>query len=405
MPRTHTYDAVMSDDPPPDGDPFGDIPFLGELMRMLQGHAAGAGDAARQLARSIANDGQSEPNIDPADRIAVEELIRVAELQVEAATDLLVARQGPVRVVVANRTQWADQTTDDYGPLFETLAASMTATMAPPDDLPSDDPMAQMMAGLSQMMGPMMLGMTTGSMVGNLARTALGGYSLPVPRPPGAAVLVSLRNLDQFGSEWSLDRDDLRLWVCLHEVTHHAVLNVTHVRDRLTDLLHRHAGGFEQDPHGIGATFGDLDLSAGPEALAELQETLGDPDAVLGAVRSPVQEALQPELTAIVAAITGFVDHVMDRTGGSLIGSYPMLTEALRRRRVEATAGDRFVERILGLELDRAQYDRGAAFVAGIVERAGEEGLRRLFSDPVHLPTPSELDAPGLWLARIDLPG
>lgn len=394
----------MSDDLPPDGDPFGGIPFIGELMRMLQGQAGGGADAARQLARTIANDGASEANIEPADRIAVEELIRVAELQVQNATDLPVARHGALKVTVANRSQWADQTIDDYRPLFETMAASMTATMGLPDDLPDGDPMAQMMAQLSQMMGPMMLGMTTGSMVGNLARTALGGYSLPVPRPPDAPLLVLLRNLDHFGTEWSLDRDDLRLWVCLHEVAHHAVLNVPHVRTRLTDLLTRHAGGFEQDPSGLGASFGELDLSAGPDAIAELQETLGDPDKILGAVRSPAQDALQPELTALVAAITGYVDHVMDQTGGALIGSYGMLTEALRRRRVEADAADRFVERILGLELDRDQYDRGAAFVAGIVERAGSEGLNRLFADPVNLPTPNEVDAPGLWLARIDLP-
>ena len=182
------------------------------------------------------------------------------------------------------------------------------------------------------------------------------------------------------------------------------MLGVAHVRERLSSLLDRHAAGFERDPHGIGEALGDFDLSAGPEALAELQNTLGDPDALLGAVRSSAQEALQPELTALVAAITGYVDHIMDQTGGPLIGSYEMLTEALRRRRVEADASDRFVERILGLELDRAQYERGTAFVAGIVERAGTEGLSRLLSDVANLPTPAEVDAPGLWLARIDLP-
>jgi putative hydrolase len=394
----------MSDDLPPDGDPFGGIPFLGELMKMLQGQATGGVDAARQLARSIANDGESEPNIDPADRIAVENLVRVAELQVQNATDLPVARSGALRATVANRSQWADQTIDDYRSLFEALAAGMTASMGTPDDLPADDPMAQMMASLSQMMGPMMLGMTTGSMVGNLARSALGGYSLPVPRPPDAPILVLLPNLDHFSAEWSLDRDDVRLWVCLHEVAHHAVINVPHVRERLTDLLQRHARSFERDPESLGQAFGDFDLSAGPEALAELQETLGDPDAILGAVRSAQQEALQPELTALVASITGYIDHIMDRIGAPLIGSYAMLTEALRRRRVEADASDRFVERILGLELDRTHYERGREFVAGIAERAGDDGVNRLFADPAHLPTPNEVDAPGLWLARIDLP-
>jgi uncharacterized protein (DUF2342 family) len=101
----------------------------------------------------------------------------------------------------------------------------------------------------------------------------------------------------------------------------------------------------------------------------------------------------------------GVVDWVMDEVGGAVIGSYGQLSEALRRRRVEADSSDRFVEQLLGLELTQAAYDRGGAFVSGVLERAGTEGLERLWTDERHLPTPAEVDAPGLWLARIDLPG
>ena len=65
---------------------------------------------------------------------------------------------------------------------------------------------------------------------------------------------------------------------------------------------------------------------------------------------------------------------------------------------------DRFVERILGLDLTVEQVDRGSAFVAGVVDRSGSEGLGRLWATGRNLPTPSEVDAPGLWLAHIDLP-
>lgn len=392
----------MSDGNPPE-DPFGGLPFMADLMKLLQGQSSGNNDTARQLAHTIANDGQSEPNIDPADRIAVEQLVRVAELQVTTLTQLTTGGAG-VSVEVGNRSQWADRTITDYRPLFETLSSSMSQGMQLPDDLPAGDPMAAMMANLSQMMGPMMLGMTTGSMVGHLARRALGGFDLPVPRPADSPILILLRNVDEFGADWSLDTDDLRLWVCLHEVAHQTVFAVPHVRDRLTDLLQRHAAAFDNDPTRIGEQLGGFDPMAGPEALAELQNSLGDPELILGAVRSPEQDAIQPELTALVAAITGYVDWVMDSIGENLIGSYGMVTEALRRRRVEADASDRFVERILGLELDAGQYDRGTTFAEGVVERAGAEGLRRLFDDPSHLPTPNEVDAPGLWLARIDLP-
>jgi uncharacterized protein (DUF2342 family) len=82
-----------------------------------------------------------------------------------------------------------------------------------------------------------------------------------------------------------------------------------------------------------------------------------------------------------------------------------MLTEALRRRRVETAEADRFVERLLGLELTQAVYDKGTNFVEGVIERAGADGLAHLWESEDMLPSPPEVDAPGLWLARIDLPG
>jgi putative hydrolase len=399
----------MSDGLPPQnpfgGDgPFEGTEFLTELLKMLSGSTAGVSDSARKLAHTIANDGASEPNIDPTDRIAVEQLVRVAELQVAAVTDLP-SPTTAVTVDVGNRTQWADQTIDDYRPLVETLADAMASSMEFPDDLTDNDLPPGLFTGLTDLMGPMTLGMTMGSVIGNLARRSLGGYSLPVPRPIGGPILILLRNVDEFGHDWSLDRDDLRLWVCLHEVAHAAVLSIPHVHAHLNGLLLQHAAGFSPNHERLLEQLSDFDLEAGPEALLNLQSMIGDPDLILGAVRSPAQQQLQPELTAVVAAITGYVDWVMDRIGSNLIGSYPMVTEALRRQRVEANSNDRFVERILGLELDAAHYDRGTAFADGVVERAGSEGLHRLFTDVAHLPTPAEIDAPGLWLARIDLPG
>ena len=122
----------MSDGNPPD-DMFGGLPFMADLMKLLQGQTSGSNDTARQLAHAIANDGQSEPNIDPADRIAVEQLIRVAELQVASLTEL---STGSITVEVGNRSQWADRTITDYRPLFETLSDSMSRGSSCPTTSP-----------------------------------------------------------------------------------------------------------------------------------------------------------------------------------------------------------------------------------------------------------------------------
>ncbi len=380
--------------------------MFGDLMRMLQGAQPGRGGQALEVARAVATGGESEPNIDPADRIAVEQLLRVAELRVADATGLDTARGAPLRVEAVNRSQWAERTIRDYQPLFTALGESMAAGARQADDAPpGDDPMAALLSGVTRFLGPMMLSLTIGAAVGRLAQKALGGYALPVPRPAGAALLVALPNVDDFKREWSLDADDLRLWVCLHEALNHAVFGVDHVRERISGLLQRHAEAFESSPRRIEELLGDFDpTEAGEQGWARLQEALGSPETILGAVRSEAQAALLPELTALLAAVSGYIDHTMDRIGSELIGSYDRVGEALRRQRVQASASDRLVEKLLGLELDREQYERGAAFAAGVVERAGPQGLQRLFTDPANLPTPNEVDAAGLWLARIDLP-
>jgi putative hydrolase len=389
--------------PGPGGDePFEGIPFLGDLARILRQQGTVSWDAAAQVAFQVATGGESEPNIEPLDRMRFEELARVAELHVTRVTGLSVSSTGrAVSVVPVTRTQWVQRSLPAFRPRFESLARSLSA---PPDqpEVETGDP-AAVLGNLMGMMTPMLVGMAAGSMVGHLARTSFGQYDLPLPRPPGDELMVVARTIDDFASDWSLPDDDLRLWVSLHELSHHAVLGLPHVRERLDDLLNRYASGFQPDPHALEDKLAELDVSD-VEGMASLQQVFGDPEAILGAVQSPAQRELLPQLEALVAVIIGYVDHVMDEVGTSLISSYGMLSEALGRRRVTADQASRFVERLLGLELTQEQCERGQAFIAGVLERGGDEALERLWRSARELPTPSEVDAPGLWLARIDLP-
>jgi uncharacterized protein (DUF2342 family) len=133
---------------------------------------------------------------------------------------------------------------------------------------------------------------------------------------------------------------------------------------------------------------------------AQLQQVLGSPDLLLGALRSPAHDELRPRIDALVSVLLGYVDHVVDVSSAKVLGSAGALAEALRRRRLEMASEDRFVERLLGLELGRENVDRGHEFVAGVLERGGD--LQRLWAAPETLPTPNEVQAPGLWLARLE---
>lgn len=392
-------------EPGPLGNPFEGFGFLGDLARMLGQQGPLNWDAARQFALMLATEGTPEANVDPATRIRWAELGRIAELHVQAATGLdLVVGGRAAEVVAVTPGTWAQRTLDAYRPLFENLAGALRpptgeAAVEPADGGSPD----AMISGLLQMLGPSLLGMSAGSMIGHLARRNFGSYDLPIPRPASHEVTVLAANVDRFADDWSLPTDDLRLWVCLSELTHHAVLRVPHVHAALDDLIRRFVAGFRPQPDQLMERLSSLEDGIGDPA--EIQRVFGDPAVLLGAMTSPAQQALVPQLDALVAVVLGYVDHTLDRSAPGLVSAATRISEAVRRQRAEADQADQFVERLFGLSLSRHQVERGHTFVAGVLERQGPDGLNRLWRDARALPTPAEVDAPGLWLARLEYDG
>lgn len=379
------------------GNPFEGL--FGELAKLLSNQGPVNVEVGRQLSQWLATDGQPEPNPDPVERIRYEELVRVADMHVAEATGLSTSVTGRLLTVKpVGRAEWARRTLDAYKPLFEGLAEGLAAA-GDDDDAVDPDPTTDLMGGVTEVVGPLLLGIQAGSMVGHLARRALGEYELPVPRPASDELVLVPANVTEFASDWSLSLDDVRLWLCLSEITHHAVLGRPHVRARLDGLLRSYVGGFRPDPHAFQDRLSALD----PTDPSSFQSVLGEPGELLGAMETPEQRRTLARIEALVAALEGYTDHVMDGVGQRLVSGYGTLVEALRRRRAERGDGERFAARLFGLDVGPAEYERGRTFVKGVVERAGEEGLARLWRSERELPTPAEVDAPGLWLERIDI--
>lgn len=403
------------------GNPF-ELLFS-QLGQMFAASGPVNWDLARQFSQWSAAEGNDPGNVDPLERIRLEELVRVADMHVADVTGLSTSSGGRVVTVrPVTRAGWAVETLEAWKPLLTRLAGSLNRGMTgeagqagPPGGggaggFGAGEPGSieeGAAGGLEGMLGPLMpglqaafLGLQCGSMVGSMAQRALGQYDLPIPRPPGDELLVVAQNVTQFASDWSLAADDVRLWVCLSEVAHHAVLSRPAVRQRLDDLLGAYVAGFDPSSASLEDRLADID----PADPSSLERVLGDPAALLGEIQSEEQRRLLPRLGGILAVIEGYVDDVVDLAGSRLIGSHGPLTEALRRRRVERGQGERMVERLLGVELRQEQYDRGTAFVRGVIERAGREALAQLWTLPDALPTPAEVEAPGLWLERIAIP-
>ena len=445
--------------------------ILGDLLQVMgtstPGNAAPV-ELARTLAQGIATGGEPERNVEPVERMAYEELARIADMHVTEITGLPTAPAGAtVEVVPTTPGVWAWQTLEDWRFLFDAATTRSTTASSntpgatarrepdllnadhpldqpgvnlPPDDVnpPRDDdtrssdlnelgannldalsklgnldalgPMgssgesadlmgdpSDMFAKLMATMSPMLAATQLGSAIGHLARNTLGQYDLPVPRTASPRIMLIPANVTRFAEEWSLPLDQVRLWLCLRELATHSVLSLPHVNVRMRELLSTVVSGLVEDTAQIADRLGELD-PADPEIL---QRLMGNPGSLLGSEPPPARMRAGEELTAIVSVLLGYVEHVLDVAGTRLLGGRSALTEAWRRRQVNSEGSDRAAELLLGLDLSPTQVDRGIAFVRGIIDRAGKDGLALLWGSSNSLPTPNEVDAPGLWLERV----
>jgi putative hydrolase len=387
------------------GNIFGNMPMFGDMMKMFNTQGPIQWDTARQIALVTATDGQTEPNVDPLVRIEYANLARIAGMHVHQITGLGdITTASSVEPVMVTPGAWAQRTLDDYRPLFTQLATALSSHQNDPTDSSSDsDPFATMFAGITNMIAPMTMGMTVGSMVGHLAKKSLGQYDLPLPRPIKNEIAIVPATVDTFAAEWDLPLEDVRMWTLIRELVVHQLYSITHIRDAVTDLVQSFIAGFRPDPSAITDKLSNLDSTDPNELMGSLQKILGDPELMLGAVRSEEQNRLQPQLDALLGLIIGWSDHMTDAVGSRVLGNPSRIAEAARRRRIESGDETVFVEKLLGLHINRQQVERGRNFVQGVIERMGEGGLAPLYVSAVNLPTLSELDAPGLWLARLEI--
>ena len=383
--------------------------LLGDLLKVI-GSGSGVGDswfeAARTLAFGVATDGGQDEFPDPLVRIAFDELARVAELHVADATGITTGSGASVSFETVGPGQWSFRLLEAYRPVLKSMVDAQqqgAAAVPTSTDLAELDPDAAgglggLLGQFALTLGPVFLGMQFGSAAGHLARRAFGQYALPLPWPESATLLLVPGNIGRFAEDWSLPLQEVQLWVCLRELTMHAVLTRPGVRSSLATLLGDASAHAAAAQRSVVERLGD---SLGDQVA--LEDALGDPEALLADLISPEQRNISSALTAQTTAIGAYVDHVTARIAETLTSSPGALREAWYRYRIEEGKGEQAFAGLFGLNVGQDEVDRGRAFVTGVVERAGEDALARLWGDELDLPTPAEVDAPGLWLARIGL--
>ncbi len=273
-----------------------------------------------------------------------------------------------------------DRVTDDGGPLTVPLRAA---------------------SGL-------MLGAQVGAMTGMLSQRVLGQYDLALLDSSVAPRLLLLApNLAQAARSLAVDRDELVLWVTIHEITHAVQFSgAPWLRGYLGGLLKELIDGLQVtlagEPGEERATRWMPRLPDTDELRAVVARARGGQLLRLGLGEDRWQ--LVEQMQSAMSLIEGHAEHTMDAVGAEVLPSLPRLRAAMNRRRENRGLPWRVLERLLGLELKLRQYEVGRRFCDAVVARGGPQALALAWGGPEALPNTGELEDPSRWLARM-LPG
>ena len=277
------------------------------------------------------------------------------------------------------------------------------------------------LSGPLRSMSGVLLGAQIGALTGVLSQRVLGQYDLALldsSVPPRLLLLAP--NLAQAASNLGVDREELVLWVTIHEITHAVQFSsVSWLRGHLGGILKELIDGLQVTllgrPPGADSDSGEDGGEPAAATARDRRPKLPDPAQLrellerarhgellrltLGEDRWQLVERMQ----AAMSLIEGHAEHTMDAIGAEVLPSLPRLRAAMNRRREARGLPWRVLERLLGLELKLRQYEVGRQFCDAVVDQGGPQALARAWEGPESLPSSAELLAPAEWLQRTSI--
>lgn len=372
---------------PPEGW-WEQVPVLQELYKLLSSTDPVNWELAHQVATALAS--HDEPPVDDLEAFQrnLEGLSRSAEMECERFTGLVAGQVAPVRAV--GRTAWVEANIASFKFLLEPLAKKLSGGMSPV-------PLPGQAGQVLQQIGALLMGLQAGFVLGYLGRQVIGQYEVTLPEPEGGRLLYVAPNLQQVEREWGLDPQEFRYWIALHEVTHHLEFSRPWVRNYFHGQLKTLVDSLDFDPERLQESLQGMGL-LDPERMAD---ALQDPEALIQATWTPLSRDAMSRLQAFMTLAEGYSTFVMDAVGAQILSDHPRLKEVMGRRKRSRSPGDELLERLLGIELKRRQYDEGVRFCRYVVGMHDIAALNKAWDNPDSLPTTDELEDPDVWISRV----
>lgn len=227
--------------------------------------------------------------------------------------------------------------------------------------------------------------------------TSTGATAADSAGPVGRLSLVA-PNIAHAERQLSVVPRDFRLWVCLHEQTHRSQFTaVPWLRAHLESEIGAFIEATDLDPDVLA----DRLRSAVAALRGAVRDRGADAPSVVEALQTPAQRAVLDRLQALMTLLEGHADQVMDAVGPKVVPSVTDIRSKFDTRRTGGSPLDRFVRRLLGLDMKLRQYRQGGTFVRAVVAEVGVDGFNLVWQSPATLPSQAEIADPGAWMARV----
>ena len=323
-------------------------------------------------------------------RLAVE-----AERHVEDYTHLTPAG-APTPINVVDRPEWVRSNVAGLrvltGPLLSRLSE-------------------QQRGSFSTAVGRRVTGVQLGTALAYLASKVLGQFEVFLPPEeyltgsagagaPDTVGRLSLvaPNIARAEATMGVVPRDFRMWVCLHEQTHRSQFTaVPWLRGHLESEITAFIEATDLDPDVLA----DRVRTAVTALRGAVFDRGSDGPSVVEALQTPAQRAVLDRLQALMTLLEGHADQVMDAVGPKVVPTVADIRAKFEGRRDGGSPIDRFVRRLLGLDLKMQQYRQGGAFVRAVVAESGVGGFNTVWESTATLPTRAELADPTAWMQRV----
>ncbi|MCC5784271.1 MULTISPECIES: zinc-dependent metalloprotease [Kocuria] len=347
-----------------------------------------AHDHARQIA---AADG--DPSVTPAQRGAVEDAMRLAELWLADHTEF---GQTSIRPQAWSRAEWIEATQETWkdmtGPVAESVTKALTDALT--QQLPPE--LSAMMGGASGMLagaGGMLFGIQLGQAIGGLSREVLCSTDIGLPLAEGRSGLLPA-SIRAFGEGLDIPAQEIMLYVAVREAAHVRLFAANPwLRQHILDLVKRFSAGIHIDMSRIEEAARDID----PMDPSSMQEALSS--GIFAPQQTPDQEVTLKRLETVLALVEGWV-HVVTVASTANLPSGEALSETVRRRRAAGGPAEHAFGSLVGLELRPRRLREAAQFWEYVGERRGVEDRDGLWDAAELLPTDEDLDDPAGFTER-----